>query len=98
MIIMKKSARVELFIGGPDTEINKQRFDFFAARRKEIEKIFGEPLIWDFKEGRKQHYIRTNINIGGLDDEKIWDKIQEEMIDKLVRLKKALGPFIKELS
>ena len=47
---MKKSARVELFFCDQDAEVNKQRFEFFAVRREEIENKFGEPLNWTLKK------------------------------------------------
>ncbi|MDL1971481.1 MAG: DUF4268 domain-containing protein [Candidatus Desulfofervidaceae bacterium] len=97
LVIMKKSARVELCFCDQDAMVNKRRFDFFAARQKEIENTFGESLNWDFREDRKQQYIRVNIDKGGLDDEERWDEIQEEMINKLIKLEKILRSLIKEL-
>ena len=98
LVILKDHARVELFFCHSDREVNKERFNFFLERKKEIENRFGEPLEWDFKEDRKQQYIRSKVNEGGLKDEDRWEKIQEKMIEKLIKLEEILSPIIKELS
>lgn len=58
---MEKSARVELFFCAPTAETNQTRFVAMLAHKDEIEKNFGEPLLWDFKDGRKQQYLRLKF-------------------------------------
>jgi predicted type IV restriction endonuclease len=97
LIAMKKAARVEFFLCSPSSETNKNRFEILASRKKEIDKSFGEPLIWDYKDGRKQQYIRSLCPFGGLEDEERWPAIQNDMVNRLVRFEKALRPHIKIL-
>lgn len=97
MTIMRKAARVELYLAGPDPELIKQRYDLLLSHKPEIEETYGGPLIWDFKEGRKQHYVRIPIDVGGLDDADNWEDIQDNMIDKIIKLEKALRSHIKDL-
>ena len=96
-VIMKKKARVEFFLCHSDSKINKERFDLLLTKRDEIEGAFGEPLIWDFNDTRKQQYLKTDCPYGGLDDIKDWTKIQEDMINRVIKLDKSLKPFINLL-
>ena len=97
LVAMKKTSRTEFFLCHSDSETNKSRYDELLIKKDEIEQVFGEPLNWDFDEGRKQQYIRTTCPIGGLDDEEKWAEIQKDLVDRLVRLEKAIGPHIRLL-
>ena len=97
LVILRDYARVELSFYHSDKELNKNRFKFFMEKREKIEKEFGESLIWDFDENRKHQHIRVKINEGGLDDEEKWDKIQEQMVEKLVKLEQIFTPLIEKL-
>jgi len=92
---LKNVSKVDLFLCSPSAEINKERFEKFFLNKENIEEIFGEKLIWDFKENRKQHYIRTFTKVGGIDDADKWPEIQNDLVDRLVRLEQALRQFIK---
>lgn len=97
LVAMKKTSRTEFFICHSDFTINKARYEKLLAKKDDIEQQFGEPLNWDFNDSRKQQYIRTTCPIGGLDYQDKWGEIQEDMIDRLVKLEKAIGPHIKSL-
>ena len=97
IIGMKKASRVEFFFCSPSSEINRKRFDLIESKKMEIEGSFGEPLFWDFKDHRKQQYIRSLCPLGGFDDEEKWTEIQNDLTDRLIRLEKALRPYIKLL-
>jgi len=96
-LIGKSNARVELVFDHSDKDVNDERYKRLLAHRENIEKAFGEPLEWDFKETRKQNYIRKKYENGGLDNKKQWGKIQDQMVDWLVRMDKALSRYIKEM-
>ncbi len=95
-VASKKNARVELFICG-DAGINKKRFDKLALHKKQIEKSFGESLSWEFSNERKQQYIRSNCPYGGIEDDNKWGRIQSDLVDRMIRLEKALRPYINDL-
>jgi len=97
LLIMKKIGKVDLFLNAADGEVNRTRFEFLEKRKTEIEKAFESSLVWDFKEGRKQHYIRSISDIGGLEDEKKWPEIHQDLIARLIKLERALRNHIKEL-
>jgi hypothetical protein len=62
------------------------------AQKENIEQKFGEAINWDFSNLRKQQYIRTICLIGGLDNEEQWVDIQNDLIERLVRIEKAICP------
>lgn len=97
LVAMKKAARVEFFLCHPNFEINKDRFDKLSSMKEIIENAFGGPLNWDFNENRKQQYIRSTCPYGGIEQDDKWSEIQDDMIDRIVRLEKAIGPHIKSL-
>jgi hypothetical protein len=96
-VINNRDARIDLTFNHSDGELNLKRYKYFQTKKEEIEQSNGEPLFWDFKEGRKQHYIKAIIKVGGIVDESKWGEIQDEMIDKLIRLEKSVRPYIKNL-
>jgi len=97
-VAMKNKARVEFFLCHSDSEINKNRFETLLPIKEEIEKSFGASLNWDFNENRKQQYIRSNCQYGGIDNVDQWSELHHDMIDRIIRLEKAIGPHIKSLS
>jgi hypothetical protein len=90
-------SRVSLGFNSPSGELNKNRFEELFNHKKEIENSFGEPLIWHFKENRKQHGIRSETTIGGINDETKWAEIQIDLVDRIIRLEKALAHYIRTL-
>lgn len=95
--VVLHKAKVEFYINAATAEQNESYFRALEGKKAEIEKAFGEPLEWDFKEGRKTHTIRSWIEIGGLLDQGKWPQIHEEMINRMVRLESALKPYIAAL-
>lgn len=98
-VIKKHEGWVELYIDrGKDTDDeNKAIFDKLFASKDAIEAAFGEPLEWQRLEGKRACRIKKQITLGGYRDETNWPKVQDAMINAMVRLEKALGPYIKKL-
>jgi hypothetical protein len=96
-VIMVSKARVELYMGSSNGDLNKKRFDYLFSNKGEIEQQFGEQLEWNYKEGRQQHYIRSWSQVGGLENEESWFRIQEDLVNRMSRLQKAVGDYISEL-
>jgi hypothetical protein len=89
---------VVLYFPSRYTDTNKTTFAHLASHKKDIEESFGELLTWDFKEeGRDSQEIRTKTPIGGVKDEDKWPEIQNDMVNRLIRLEKAFSPYIKTL-
>lgn len=94
---LRNISKVDLWLSSPSADINKERFDRLYLNKDKIEEIFGEELTWDFKENRKQHYIRTYSKIGGIEDVDKWSEIQNDLVDRLVRFEQALRQHIKTI-
>ncbi len=97
VVLMKKTSRVEFFLCHSDPKVNTTRFQKLHSEKNIIEEKFGEPLEWDFNESRKQQYIKSICIIGGLDDNKKWDDIIKDLINRIIRLKNVINPYIQSL-
>jgi len=92
--ILLDSSRVQIDIDSEDHDWNKNFFKNLEQYKSRIHESFGSPLIWSFIEDRRaQRICKVTTDIGLNSDEK-WDEIQEEMIDKLIKLESALRPYI----
>lgn len=89
--IWTDSASVDLWFQNPSAETNKRLFDAYFARREEIERHFGAPLLWERMDERRASRIRFDISSGGLrSPEDEWPALQDEMIDAMDRLSRAI--------
>lgn len=98
--VTKQNAVVELYIdrGRYEEGGNKAIFDQLAVNKNAIEKTFGEPLDWQQLEGKRGCRICKQMTLGGYrNDEEQWPKIHEAMVDAMIRLEKALKPYIKAI-
>lgn len=69
---------------------NKAIFDALYIKKDVIEKEFVEPLEWDRLDEKRASRIRRRFTDGGLASPDSWPTLQEEMIDAMIRLDKAL--------
>ncbi len=99
--LRKNESQVELYIdrGKEKGEENKKIFEQLLENESSIEEVFGGPLEWEGLEGRRACRISKKITTGGYrDEESKWPEIHADMIDAMVRLEKALKPYISKLS
>jgi len=90
---------VELFVDrGPGRKDETDKiYETILSDQQTIEEHFGEPLIWDRVEGRRVCRVKSLCNIGGLKDTDLWDDVQEDMIDRMMRLERALKESLRKL-
>jgi hypothetical protein len=93
---MEKSANVSLYFSS-SAHANRTRFNQLIERKPEIEKRFGGRLIWDFREERKQQYVKSPCPFGGMENEDKWASIQVDLVKRLIKLEAALRDEIREL-
>jgi len=98
--VTKHEAKAEFYIDrGKDSEReNKQIFDKLYAHKEEIEDSFGSALTWERLDTKRACRISKRIENGGYRDTDKLNEIQEKMIDAMIKLEKALRPFISTLS
>ncbi|MBN1393303.1 MAG: DUF4268 domain-containing protein [Sedimentisphaerales bacterium] len=94
-----KCGKVELYIdrGKDCEEENKRIFDQVHSYRKEIEQDFGGNLNWERLDDRRACRISKRFDYAGLNNPDKWDKLQDDMIDAMVKLERSLKKYIKML-
>lgn len=83
--------------GKDSEEENKKIFDNLFTHKEEIENVFGEKLSWQRLDDRRSSRICKTYNYAGLNDKEKWDKLQNEMIDDMIKLEKAFKKYINAL-
>jgi len=99
-VIRKHDVHVELYIdrGKGAEEENTKIFDSLGYSQKAINETFGEPLSWERLEGKQASRIAKRLDLGGYrSDQDEWPKIQDAMIDAMIRLEAALQPHLERL-
>lgn len=97
-IIRMGDGRVQLTMESPDASKNKQIFDALSKDRAEIEELFEDTLIWDRMDDFKSSRIWKNVSNKGLRDSESWPATIDKMTSAMVRLNKAFGKKINQLS
>ena len=98
-VVWEHETSVELYIDrGKNAEgENKAIFDWFYARKGEIEKAFGETLEWERLDTKRAARVRKTITLGGWKDPDRWGEIHSETVSAMIRLEKALKPYFQKL-
>lgn len=98
-VIREHETSVELYIDrGKDGEKeNKFIFDTLHENKSEIEKVFGGALEWERLDTKRASRIRKTIDKGGWKDEDKWVVVNDATVDAMIRLEKALRPYIPKL-
>jgi len=95
----KSIAEVGLYIdrGKDAQELNKNIFDQFYKNKDQIEKDFGTDLRWEDLPNARACRISKVSKLGGWYDEETWEKVHEDMIDKIIKLQKAFSSHVKNI-
>ncbi|MBR3017052.1 MAG: DUF4268 domain-containing protein [Clostridia bacterium] len=89
--LVNKDHKIRIGLWIPD---NKELFDTFMEHKTEIEQAVGMDLDWDRLEGKKASVVSIDIpglNFGKQDN---YPELMDEIIDKVLLLKKAFKPYI----
>jgi hypothetical protein len=98
LTLVQNEGQVECYIRLPGgEEKSNAAFNALVARKQEIEANFGSELNWQPLPGRQGCRICKQLEGGWKSPESDWPKMQDAMIDALVRLEKALRGPIQEL-
>ena len=96
-VVRQRDARVELYIDTPDGDRNQRIFNALSLKKEAIEEVFGFPLVWDTKEGRRACRIQKTFATGGYRDEEAWEAVYEELVEAMAKLESALKPHLQGL-
>jgi hypothetical protein len=94
-VIRMEDANVELYIDRGKAEENKKIFDALLSKKSEVEERFGNALEWQRLDNRQACRIRYLIEGHGLTDQEYWPKLQEQLIEVMIRLNNALQPAVQ---
>jgi len=96
--IRERDAQVGLYLDSGDHDLNKAIYDRLHACKQQIEEVFGSPLDWQRLDDRRACRIRWVTSAGGWRDEEVWDALQDELVDAMIRLDAALRePLLEAL-
>jgi len=93
--VRRHGSAVKFHLCGEKT-LNKARFDWLSNMREKIEGVCGISLEWDRSSGKESHVI-GELQGGYRDEPEQWVAIQQRMIEAMIRLDKALRPYMDEL-
>lgn len=98
--VKQESRTAELWIDrgkGSEAE-NLALFEQLRSHQAEVDAAFGGALLWEGMEGKRACVIRATLRDGGYKSpDEDWPRLQDEQIDAMMRLERALKPFILKL-
>ena len=95
--VLNKEARVDLYINSGDKGKNKAIYDSLYTQKTLVQHAFEGELKWERLDDKDACRISKLLDVGSYKDKEKWPEIQKSMIDAMVRLEKALMPYITEL-
>lgn len=95
-VVNQRETRVELYIDPNRDDVNESKaiFDQLESHKEQIEEAFGGSLEWERLEEKRACKIAKRLRIGGYRDEELYPQIFEATVDAMIRLERALRPFI----
>lgn len=98
-VVRQHDAQVELYIDQDKEtgEGNQRILEKLQENKESIEKEFGGSLLWETLEEKRACRIRYVVGIGGWQDEEKWPEVHKTLVDAMIRLEKALRPYLKNL-
>jgi len=99
-VINNKWGDAEIYFdaGKDSKELNKERFDKLFEHKREIEEKMGQGLIWERLDHRRACRISIKSDAGNLRDKESWDRIQEIMINLMLKLIDATKEYVRSLN
>lgn len=89
-VVRYDSARVEYYIYKSDEKETKAIFDRLYARKSEIEREYGRPLVWDRGDDKKSSKIYTVLENTSLTNPNDWDTIRDFMVSNAKAMYKCV--------
>lgn len=92
-----KDSQVELYIDLKDEDKNLAAFKELEKHKDEIEKVFGNKLHWEELEDSRACRISYSVSGGYKSPPNEWHQIHEALVDAMIRLDKAMRPFVSNI-
>jgi hypothetical protein len=97
LVVSKNYARAEIYINRGDIQKNKEVFDYFFKMKEQIEKDFGDSLVWERMEDRVTSRIKYQLDGVDVFNENDWGKMNDFMIDAALKMHKAFKDPVHQL-
>ena len=97
LVVTGNYVRSEIYINRGDIKKNKEIFDYFEKSKKEIEKNFGGPLVWERMEDRVTSRIKHQLDNVDIFNEEDWSKMNAFLIDSAMRMHKVFREYVQRL-
>ena len=98
MVVSRSYARGEIYFNRGSKEENKWCFDFIKERKEQIEKEFGEPLIWERMDDKVSCRIKAQLDGVSIFDNEDWGEMISYMVDVSQRMAKIFHNPVKQLN
>ena len=98
MVVSRSYARGEIYFNRGSKEENKWCFDFINERKEQIEKEFGEPLIWERMDDKVSCRIKAQLDGVSVFDNEDWGKMINYMVNISERMAKTFHNPVKQLN
>ena len=98
MVVSRSYARGEIYFNRGSKEENKWCFDFIEERKEQIEKEFGEPLIWERMDDKVSCRIKAQLDGVSIFDNEDWGEMINYMVDVSQRMAKTFHSPVKQLN
>ena len=98
VVATKKYCRAEIYFNRGSQDENKDLFDFTEAMKNEIEKNFGEELVWERMSEKVSCRIKAQLDGVNVFEKEDWPKMIDYMVDVSERMVKAFKNPIKKLN
>lgn len=96
--VTQHEGEVSLYINRPNEQENRAMLNELQSHKAEIEAEFGAPLVWYKQDGVIHCRVASVIGEGGYrDPEDRWPRIQDAMIDAMVRLERSVRPYLAKI-
>jgi hypothetical protein len=97
MVISREYARVEIYITRGDKEDNKRIFDLFYQSKEQIEKEFGDSLVWERLDEKVASRIKYQLDGVDAFNETDWPTMTEFLIENTITLHKVFAENMREV-
>jgi hypothetical protein len=96
-VTSQKYARVEVYINRGSQEENKRVYDLLLSHKDEIEAKFGHALVWERMDEKVTSRIKWQLDSVSVSNEGDWSKMNEFMVDGVVRMHDAARGVIQTI-
>lgn len=93
-IVTKDYCCVKLGLDSTNKDYNKLAYDYLYRKKEEIEKDFGDKLLWERLDDKKSSRISYRLDNVSIFNKEDWDIMITFLTDSMIKLEKSLRKHI----